>query len=105
MKLPQNNKSTAVCLLSVFVNLAIFYSYALASANYSPNDGWLISAPEEQGMHSKMLLAMMEEIKKKGYKMESQPRRHNIRFGRTAAATERHGKNWTAFSQQREMGK
>ena len=58
-------------ILTLFTILVFFYSYATASANYIPTEGWLSSSPEEQGMHSQKLADMMEVIKKNGYNVDS----------------------------------
>jgi CubicO group peptidase (beta-lactamase class C family) len=71
MRLLQNKKYMALYFLAIFTISAFFYSYATASVNYYPTNGWQISAPEEQGMHSKILLTMMEEIKNNGYNIQS----------------------------------
>ncbi len=48
MKLLQNKKYIAFYILAVFIILAFFYSYATASVNTYPTEGWQISTPEEQ---------------------------------------------------------
>jgi hypothetical protein len=64
-------KNIPLCILPIFVILVSFYSYTTASVDYYPTDGWQISTPEEQGMHSKSILEMMEHIKKNGYNIQS----------------------------------
>ncbi len=71
MKLLQPSKYMALYILSIFIISAFFYSYAPASVTHYPTNGWQISAPEAQGMHSKPILDMMEAIKKKGYNIQS----------------------------------
>lgn len=71
MKLLQNKKSIALYILSTFLILVIFYSYATASENTYPTEGWQISTPEDQGMRSQMLAEMMEYIKKNSYSIDS----------------------------------
>jgi CubicO group peptidase (beta-lactamase class C family) len=71
MKLPQNKKSIALFILPIFIILVFSYSYANASANTYPSQGWQISTPEEQGMQSQMLAEMMEHIKKNTFNIDS----------------------------------
>lgn len=71
MNIPQNKKKIALCFLSIFTTILFFYSYASASVKYFPTDQWHVSAPEAQGMPSTSLLEMMEDIKKKGYNIQS----------------------------------
>ena len=42
-----------------------------AATDYSPTEGWRASTPEKQGMKSGMLANMVENIKEKGYAIES----------------------------------
>ena len=69
MKLLQNRKCLTLQILASLIVIVFFYSYAPASVNYCPTDGWQISAPEAQGMHSKPILEMMQVIKKNGWQM------------------------------------
>ena len=62
-----NNKSIALYILAIF----FLHSYATASVNTYPTDGWQISTPEAQGLHSKSLLEMMAHIKKNGHNIQS----------------------------------
>ena len=71
MKLLQNRKYFALYLLSIFISLAFFYSYVSASVSYYPTNGWQISTPEAQGMHSKPIFEMMAAIKEKGYLIQN----------------------------------
>jgi CubicO group peptidase (beta-lactamase class C family) len=71
MKLLQNRKYLALHILAIFVIFSFYCSYALASVSYYPTNGWQISTPEAQGMHSKPILEMMAAIKKKGYTIQS----------------------------------
>ncbi len=71
MKLNQKKKYINNCFLASFVIIAFFYSYATASVNSYPIDGWQNSTPEAQGLHSKLLLEMMTHIKKNGYSIQS----------------------------------
>ncbi len=71
MKLLQPSKHMAHYILAIFIISAFFYSYAPASVIHYPTNGWQISDPEAQGMHSKPILDMMEAIKKKGYNIQS----------------------------------
>ena len=71
MKLFQNKKYLALHILAIFVFFPVFYSYAPAAVDYYPTNGWQISTPEAQGMHSKPILEMMTAIKKKGYTIQN----------------------------------
>ncbi|HDH97776.1 MAG TPA: 6-aminohexanoate hydrolase, partial [Deltaproteobacteria bacterium] len=42
-----------------------------AATDYWPTEGWRASTPEKQGMKSGMLANMVENIKEKGYAIES----------------------------------
>lgn len=42
-----------------------------AATDYWPTEGWRTSAPEKQGMQSGMLSDMLENIKERGYAIES----------------------------------
>jgi hypothetical protein len=71
MKVLQNKKHVALYILAIFVIIIFFYSYATASVNTYPTEGWQISAPEEQGIRSQMLAEMMEHIKKSNFNIDS----------------------------------
>jgi CubicO group peptidase (beta-lactamase class C family) len=71
MKLLQNKKHIIPYILAIFIILVFFYSYATASVNTYPTQGWKISTPEMQGMHSQMLTEMMEHIKKNNFNIDS----------------------------------
>jgi len=71
MKVNQKKKYINNYFLASFLIIAFFYSYATASVNSYPTDGWQISTPESQGLHSKLLLEMMTHIKKNGYNIQS----------------------------------
>jgi CubicO group peptidase (beta-lactamase class C family) len=71
VKLLQNSKYLVHPILSIFIILAFFYSYASASVSYYPTNGWQISTPEAQGMHSKPIFEMMTAIKEKGYLIQN----------------------------------
>jgi CubicO group peptidase (beta-lactamase class C family) len=71
MKLLQNKKYISLYILAIFIILVFFYSYATASVNTYPTEGWQISTPEEQGMRSQMLAEMMEHIKKNNFNIDS----------------------------------
>jgi hypothetical protein len=71
MKLLQNNKSIALFILPIFIILVFFYSYAIASVNTYPTEGWQISTPEGQGIRSQMLAEMMEHIQKNSFNIDS----------------------------------
>jgi len=57
------NRTAALFVISFFVYVIIISSPSIASFDYFPTDGWRMSTPEEQGMHSENLLNMMESIK------------------------------------------
>jgi CubicO group peptidase (beta-lactamase class C family) len=60
--------------IAVFIVLAIFVftvTYAAASTDYTPTDGWQRSSPEAQGIQSQQLADMIEVIKKNGYNIDS----------------------------------
>jgi len=50
-------------VISILVYFFIISTPAIASFDYFPTEGWRMSTPEEQGMHSENLLKMMENIK------------------------------------------
>ena len=71
MKSPQERKKIVRYILPIIVILTFFYSYASASVDYYPTQGWRMTAPEEQGMDSKMLADMMTSIQKMSYHIDS----------------------------------
>ena len=71
MKLIQNKKSIALSIFAIFIIPVFFYSYAIASVNTYPTQGWKISIPEMQGMHSQTLTEVMEQIEKNNFKIDS----------------------------------
>ncbi len=71
MKIPQNKSKIALFFLSILAIILFLYSYSTASIKYYPTDQWHVSAPEAQGILSARLLEMMEDIKKKGYNIQS----------------------------------
>ena len=71
MKLHQNKNYIALYILAIFVIVVFFYSYAAASVNTYPTEGWQISTPEEQGIRSQMLAEMMEHVKKNSFSIDS----------------------------------
>jgi CubicO group peptidase (beta-lactamase class C family) len=71
MKLLQKKKRISLYILAVFFLLAIFYSYAIASEPYYPTAGWQKTTPEQQGIQSKILADMMEDIKKYSHNIDS----------------------------------
>lgn len=71
MKLLQNKKDIALNILAIFIIIVFFYSYAIASVNTYPTQGWQISTPEKQGMKSQMLAEMMEHIKENSFNIDS----------------------------------
>ena len=58
-----NNSKKAFYAVSILVLFLIISPLSLASFDYFPTDGWRMSTPEKQGMHSENLLKMMESIK------------------------------------------
>ena len=71
MKLHQNKNYIALYILAIFVIIVFFYSYATASVNTYPTEGWQISTPEEQGIRSQMLVEMMEHVKKNSFSIDN----------------------------------
>jgi CubicO group peptidase (beta-lactamase class C family) len=71
MKLHQKKKYIATYILASFVIIVFFCSYATASVNTYPTEGWQISTPEEQGIRSQMLAEMMEHVKKYSFNIDS----------------------------------
>jgi len=71
MKLLQNKRSIAFCVVAVFIFLISCYSHVAASVEYYPTKGWKVTSPEDQGIQSKSLLAMLENIQENGYNIQS----------------------------------
>ncbi len=71
MKFLKNRKYISSYLLAILIIISLFYSYTAASAIQYPTNEWNISAPEEQGIHSKAILELMEVIKEKRYNIHS----------------------------------
>ena len=42
-----------------------------AASDYWPTDGWRMSAPEDQGMHSNVLADMLEKVQESGHNIDS----------------------------------
>ena len=57
--------------LLAFLITIFSYSLSPAAVNTYPANGWQTSTPEEQGMQSQVLANMIEEIKMKGYNIDS----------------------------------
>ena len=57
--------------LLAFLITTFSYSLSPAAVNTYPAYGWQTSTPEEQGMQSQVLANMIEEIKIKGYNIDS----------------------------------
>ncbi len=57
--------------LLAFLITTFSYSLSPAAVNTYPANGWQTSTPEEQGMQSQVLADMIEEIKMKGYNIDS----------------------------------
>ena len=58
-------------IVIVYLFITLSYSQANASLSYYPTDGWKKTTPEEQGIESKMLADMIEEIQKSSYNIDS----------------------------------
>ncbi len=71
MKLLQNKRNIALCVVTVFIFLISWYSHAAVSVDYYPTKGWKVTAPEDQGIQSKSLLDMLENIQNNGYNIQS----------------------------------
>lgn len=71
MRFLQSRKFISLCFPVIFLFDAFISSYAYASSVNYPTHEWQVSAPEEQGMHSKTILEMMEFIKEKEYNIHS----------------------------------
>ena len=71
MKSLQNKKYIILYILAIFIILIFSHSYATASVNTYPSQGWQTSTPEEQGIRSQMLAEMIEHIKKNNYNIDS----------------------------------
>ena len=61
MKSLQKKNIFALYILFIFGTLVFLYSYACASVNTFPTEGWHTSTPEKQGMHSEKLSDMLEK--------------------------------------------
>ena len=57
--------------LLAFLITTFSYSLSPAAVNIYLANGWQPSTPEEQGMQSQVLANMIEEIKMKGYNIDS----------------------------------
>ena len=71
MKFHQNKKYISLCIFAISLSWVIFNSYASASPEYFPTEGWQHSTPEDQGMRSQILADMMEVIKLNRYNIDS----------------------------------
>jgi CubicO group peptidase (beta-lactamase class C family) len=71
MKFPKDRKKIARYILPIFVILTFFYTYSTASVDYYPTEGWRMSAPEEQGMNSKILTDMIISIQRNSYHIDN----------------------------------
>jgi len=70
MKLLRSKKNVFY-ILPLFVFCVLNYSHSIAATDYYPTEGWRMSTPEEQGMHSENLLKMMESIKESQLAIQS----------------------------------
>jgi CubicO group peptidase (beta-lactamase class C family) len=71
MRILQSEKYIAFFILAIFAMIVFSHSYSTAAGNTYPTKGWQISTPEEQGIQSKMLVDMMEHIKKNNFNIDS----------------------------------
>ncbi len=71
MKLFQTKKYIALYMPVIFILFIFLNSYAAASVNNYPTQGWQISTPEEQGLRSQRLAEMMEHVKKNNLSIDS----------------------------------
>jgi CubicO group peptidase (beta-lactamase class C family) len=71
MKFLQNKKYIALFIFTISIIFVFSHFYANASVIHYPTNDWEISAPEEQGMHSKTILELMELIKEEKYNIHS----------------------------------
>lgn len=58
-------------VIPILVCFLIISTPSIASFDYFPTEGWRMSTPEEQGMHSENLLQMLETIKEKQIGIQS----------------------------------
>ena len=71
MKLLYIKESIAFYLVAIFIAITLFCTDATSSTDYFPTHGWRISNLEAQGIHSKPILEILEEIKEKRYIIQS----------------------------------
>ncbi|MGB5748896.1 MAG: hypothetical protein WBM69_18080, partial [Desulfobacterales bacterium] len=71
MNLIQDKWYILFSTLLAFLITIFSYSLSPAAVNTYPANGWQTSTPEEQGMQSQVLANMIEEIKIKGYNIDS----------------------------------
>ena len=71
MKFLQKKGSIALCVITVFIFLISLYSCATTSMDYYPTKEWKTTAPEGQGVQSKSLVDMLENIQSNGYNIQS----------------------------------
>ena len=71
MKFFQKKNSVALYIIAIFLILALLHSYATASVNSYPTEGWQFSTPEKQGIRSQRLAEMMEHVKKNNFSIDS----------------------------------
>lgn len=71
MNLVQDKWYILFYTLLAFLITTFSYSLSPAAVNTYPANGWQTSTPEEQGMQSQVLANMIEEIKMKGYNIDS----------------------------------
>ena len=64
-------KYMAIYILSIFIIIAFFNSYAAASVSTYPAKEWQISTPEAQGIRSQRLIEMMEHVKTNNFRIDS----------------------------------
>ncbi|MBT8352365.1 MAG: beta-lactamase family protein, partial [Deltaproteobacteria bacterium] len=71
MKSLQKKNIFALYILFIFGTLVFYYSYACASVNTFPTEGWHTSNPEKQGMDSAKLSDMLEKVLKEKPRIDS----------------------------------
>jgi len=64
-------RKNAFYVISILVYFLIISTSSIAAFDYFPTEGWRLSTPEEQGMHSQKLLQMLETIKEKQIGIQS----------------------------------
>ncbi len=71
MKSSKYLKHPAYSFFPLFLILSSLYSYAFASPQIFPTNGWQITIPEDQGMQSSKLADMMDYIQREQYNIDN----------------------------------